>query len=367
MFEPDEDGAPTDRPLRDWFVRHLRERMIARGHRMVDSAADGPADRGVVLYPVDIGAVRGYRRRSRAVFVIGVAEGETAPADPLRAGYPLLIGALANLFIFVVRRGDHGGPVAYFFTIEQGVSTVPYNGDDDAFFAAILQRVAPMATSTLVIDNEFRTDLPAELWDGDEHVEALHRAGKRLAELDLLPAPFPLDELLSPRDLRHVRQLFGLGGLSYGNLSERRDATSFWMSASGVDKSRLRTVGEDVLLVSGFDPAKAAIILSVPPERRVRRVSVDAIEHWMIYQEHPSVGAILHIHAWMDGIPSTQISYPCGTRELASAVAELVRQAPDPSRAVVGLRNHGLTITGWSLDEIFARVAGKIVRQVPMS
>jgi hypothetical protein len=52
--------------------------------------------------------------------------------------------------------------------------------------------------------------------------------------------------------------------------------------------------------------------------------------------------------------------------ELAQSVAELVRQAPDPSQAIVGQRNHGLTITGHSLDEIFARIDGRIVRKVPM-
>ncbi len=66
----------------------------------------------------------------------------------------------------------------------------------------------------------------------------------------------------------------------------------------------------------------------------------------MIYREHPSVGAILHIHAWMEDIASTRINYPCGTIELATGVADLVRQAPDPGHAVIGLRNHGLTITG---------------------
>ena len=95
-------------------------------------------------------------------------------------------------------------------------------------------------------------------------------------------------------------------------------------------------------------------------------MSVDAIEHWMIYREHPDVGAILHVHAWIEGPPATEINYPCGTVELAESVAELVRQAPDPSRAIVGQRNHGLTITGHSLDEIFDRIDGKIVRKVPM-
>ena len=47
-------------------------------------------------------------------------------------------------------------------------------------------------------------------------------------------------------------------------------------------------------------------------------------------------------------------------------MADLVRRAPDPAHAVVGLRNHGLTITGSSMDEILERVRGRLVRKVPM-
>ena len=65
--------------------------------------------------------------------------------------------------------------------------------------------------------------------------------------------------------------------------------------------------------------------LSVPPNVKPRRVSVDAIEHLMIYREHPEVGAILHVHGWMAGAVSTEVIYPCGTEELALEVAELVR------------------------------------------
>jgi len=66
-------------------------------------------------------------------------------------------------------------------------------------------------------------------------------------------------------------------------------------------------------------------------------------------------------------VVSTEAVYPCGTEELAREVAELVREAPDPGHAVIGLKNHGLTITGESLDEILERVGPHIVRQVPMS
>ncbi|MFN3179337.1 MAG: class II aldolase/adducin family protein, partial [Thermus sp.] len=158
-----------------------------------------------------------------------------------------------------------------------------------------------------------------------------------------------------------------IGGLSYGNLSVRKDERRFWMSASGVDKANLREIGRDILMVKDYDPQQNAILLSVPPHVEPRRVSVDAIEHWMIYREHPGVGAILHVHAWMEGVPATPFNYPCGTYELAQAVAEKVREAPDPTRAVVGLKNHGLTITGRSLEEIMERIEGKLIRTVPMS
>jgi hypothetical protein len=69
-----------------------------------------------------------------------------------------------------------------------------------------------------VIDNEFRTDLEPELWRGDAATAEIRAAGVRLGALGLLPAPFPIEDLLDERDLRHVRRLYGIGGLSYGNL-----------------------------------------------------------------------------------------------------------------------------------------------------
>ncbi len=79
------------------------------------------------------------------------------------------------------------------------------------------------------------------------------------------------------------------------------------MSASGVDKSKLREVGTEILLVTGYDAATGVVRLSVPPHVRPRRVSVDAIEHLTIYREHPEVGGILHVHGWMAGAVSTEV------------------------------------------------------------
>ena len=343
------------------FSNGLREVMESEGHRFIDDT-DGAK---LVFNFLPRGRSRPFRRRARAVFVCAVTEFPQPFTDPIAQGYPVLVRSLANLAVVLVPSGP-GDPDAHFVTLEQGHHMVPGSTPRDGYFQGIYAHVAPMASSTLVIDNVFRPDLPEELWNGDAITESIRRAGRRLDELDLLPAPFPVDELLSPRDFRHIKRLFGLGGLSYGNVSARHDGERFWMSASGVDKSRLRIIGRDILMVTGHDGERNCMLVSHPPGVEPRRVSVDAIEHWMIYREHPEVGAILHVHGWMRGVRSTDFGYPCGTRELGRAVADIVREAEDPSRCVVGLRNHGLTITGIGLDEIFDRVEGRILRTVPM-
>jgi ribulose-5-phosphate 4-epimerase/fuculose-1-phosphate aldolase len=368
-------GEPSGRRLR-WLADGLRTAMLEHGYTEVDTP--GP-DVAVVLHFVDPDAARPYRRKNAPTFVVALAEFSATPTDMLRTGYPLLVRGLANLCVMVspdVQHRERDGSVAQFVTLEQGTYTIDTNGgDDDTFFKGVFARIEPLATSRLVIGNEFTDDLPEALWAGDETTRQITRAGQRLDALDLLPAAFPIEEILAPRDLRHVKLLYGIGGLSYGNVSARRQpmdaeaddpAPQYWMSASGVDKSALHEIGRDILLVNGYDPERDVMRMSVPPGVEPRRVSVDAIEHWMIYKEHPEVGAILHVHAWIEGTVATEINYPCGTVELAESVAELVRRAPDPSRAVVGQRNHGLTITGHSLDEIFERIDGRIVRKVPM-
>ena len=360
-------GEPTGERMR-WFADGLRAAMLDQGYTEV--AQTGP-DVAVVLHFLDPDAARPYRRKNAPTFVVALAELPAEPDDILRTGYPLLVRGLANLCVMV--SPSPIGSIANFVTLEQGTYAIDTSeGDDQFFFKTVFSRVEPLATSRLVIGNEFTPDLPPEVAQGDDVTRQITRAGERLAALDLLPAAFPIEEILSARDLRHVKLLYGIGGLSYGNVSARRDVPDgetepqCWMSASGVDKSSLREIGRDILLVTGHDAERDIMLLRVPPNVEPRRVSVDAIEHWMIYREHPSVGAILHVHGWIDGTPSTDVNYPCGTIDLATAVADLVRRSPDPVHAVVGQRNHGLTITGESLDEIFGRVGDRITPRVPM-
>lgn len=345
------EPSPGLKPL----AQGLQAILKVHGYRYEES----PEVPRLVLNFITLDAPRAYRRRAQATFVCSLLEVPHVPSDPLRAFYPYLVRALSNILLLYVP-----GEGVHFLTLELGHYVEP-EGED--FYERLYRRLHPIASSELVINNRFEPDLEPELWAGDDLTRALRAAGQKLAEWDLLPAPFPIEKILPPEDLRHVQHLYGIGGLSHGNLSVRKDPHRFWMSASGVDKSNLREIGRDILMVKGYDPREQAMVLSVPPCIQPRRVSVDAIEHWMIYREYPAVGAIIHVHAWMEGVPSTAFNYPCGTYQLAEAVAQKVREAPDPSRAVVGLKNHGLTITGTSLEEILDRIEGRLLKQVPMS
>ena len=344
-------GTATS-PAHEEWVRRIGAEFERGGFVLVDDIAD--AD--FVLNMFDADDPKAFRRASRGTYSASFYELPTAPDDVLKTSYPMLVRTLANVVVLHVP-----GDGVWFTTMERGTYRITDDPSD------VFERLAPLARSKLVIENEFVPDLEPELWSGDDNTVELALAGKRMDELDLLPAPFPVHEFLNERDLRHVMRLYQVGGLSYGNLSQRLDEARFWMSASGVDKSNLEKVGQDFLVVKDYEEANAKIVLSVPPGIEPRRVSVDAIEHWMIYQGHPDVGAILHVHAWMEGIAATDVNYPCGTEELAVAVADLIAREPDPAHAVIGLRNHGITATGDSLSEILDRIESSILRQVPMT
>lgn len=341
--------SPSLAALLDQIDAALR----ARGWQRVEGA-----EAKLVVNAVDVESPRPFRRHARGTYVATVYDGPRDDAGAiLGSSYPLLVRSLANIVLANV------GDAVWFTTMERG----NYRAAGTPLAETVLDRLLPLATARLVIENEFRRDLEPSLWDGNVHTDEIAAAGKQIDELGLLPAPFPIDQLLDERDLRHVKRLYGIGGLSYGNLSAREDERRFWMSASGVDKARLETPGRDILLVSGYDAARGAIVLSVPPDVEPRRVSVDAIEHWMIYQAHPDVGAILHVHAWLEGIPTTEFNYPCGTEELATSVADAIAAADDPAHAVIGLTNHGITATGESLGEILERIGTRLRAQVPMA
>src|SRR4026209_2711263 len=296
-------GTPTSPGHEEW-VSSIGQEFERDEFERVDDIAE--ADLG--LNRSDPEQPKAFRRQSRGTYSASFYELDAVPDDVLKTSYPMLVRTLANVVVLHVP-----GQGVWFTTMERGT----YDISDDP--REVFERLAPLAKSKLVIDNEVVADLEPELWDGDEVTADIGSAGKRMQELDLLPAPFPVHEYLGERDLRHVMRLYQVGGIASGNRSARKDATRFWMSASGVDKSQLEVAGRDILLVTGYDEDNARMQISVPPGIEPRPVSLDATKHWMSSQAHPDVGAILHVHAWMEGIAATDNNFTCGTQELAES------------------------------------------------
>jgi hypothetical protein len=106
------------------------------------------------------------------------------------------VRALANIALCYIPTANQ----VLFTTTERGHYAVTGEGDLPSLATAVARRLAPLARARLVIDNEFRTDLEPELWGGDDQTEEIAEAGRRLDELGLLPAPFPIEDLLDGPD-----------------------------------------------------------------------------------------------------------------------------------------------------------------------
>src|SRR5215211_9158129 len=137
-------------PRLAWLIDGVSRAMTDDGYR--ELAKPGPEVQ-VVLHALDAGNPRPYRRRNAPTFVVSFAHVPEVPDDLLRTGYPLLVRGLSNLAVLL--SDGSNGPVASFVTLEQGTYAVGHHGDDDKFFAAVLDRIEPLATSRLVIANEF--------------------------------------------------------------------------------------------------------------------------------------------------------------------------------------------------------------------
>jgi len=358
-------------PERDLIAAAIERTCLAHGHEL------GSPETGVqfVLNLTGPDSPRSFRRRAQSVFVFSLVTLAHPPESPqgLRSlCYTLLVRTLSNILLCAV---PHAAPHAngsepayemYFTTPEAGFYHLAFDPEK------VYERIIPIAGARFAIANRFSEDLPERFWQTSPVIERIKKGGNELDELGVLPAPFDLHKVLSEASIRHIYKLFEMRSLSYGNLSAREripelGETTFWMTARGINKARLSKVGWDILLVKGFDRQAVQALVSVPPDHDPKvRVSVDAVEHELIYRTFPGVGAIVHVHAWMDGVPCTGQNYPCGTIELAEDVARLLARTGRPERTAVGLRNHGLTITGPDLDEIFGRIRGHLRTEVEM-
>ena len=317
-----------------------------------------------VLNITDLDKPNVVRRKSRSILVITIITGNIDDEDETKIkvlSYNALIRSLSNLLIYISPTME-----TYFTTPEAGFYRIFFDAQE------IYEKIKPIINSHFATNNRFVEDLPRRYWNGSEITDQIKHYGKVLNNLGVLPVPFPIKEFLTNDQMKHLYKIYGITGASYGNLSVREripelGENTFWMTGRGVDKSNLEIIGKDILLVKDFDYVNSEAILSMPPNYSSKaRVSVDAVEHSLIYKTFPGVGAIIHVHAWIDGVLCTRQNYPCGTIELAQEVLDLLSSSDNPYSTAVGLKNHGLTITGYSLQEIFENFTDLLVREVEM-
>src|SRR6186997_3583421 len=157
-------GTATS-PAHEAWVRSIGAEFESDGFRLVDDVAD--AD--FVLNMFDAQSPKAFRRQSRGTYSASFYELDSMPEDVLKTSYPNLVRTLANVVVLHVP-----GEGVWFTTMERGT----YEISDDP--AEVFERLAPLAKSKLVIDNEFVADLEPELWDGDEVTVDIGLAGKRM-------------------------------------------------------------------------------------------------------------------------------------------------------------------------------------------
>ena len=236
----------TRTPVLERFIGGLAAVMAQEGYEGTERR--GP-DTNVVLHVVDADAPKPYRRkaRRRSSSRSPRSRDRRTTTSCCATGYPLLVRCLANLCVLVSDTPD--GLAVRFVTLEQGTYGVGPGLGDDELFARRVRRIEPLASSRLVIANEFVADLPEHSVDGDDATAQMLARGPRLDALDLLPAPFPLEEILAAARpaareaaVRHRRPLVrqrerALPGGDVTGVPDP-DGPVFWMSASGVDKAR---------------------------------------------------------------------------------------------------------------------------------
>ncbi len=340
----------------------LIKRILDNGHELVALAENS----NFVLNIIDLDSPKAYNRKSQEEMVISITLISKSLPDTLSICYAALVKSISNMLFCILMPDGSEQLTAFSVTPEVGFTEFAYSPD------RLYDYMYPVISSHFVIRNKLSEDLYFNRNELIPEVEDIILYGKELGALGVLPAPFPLTKFLDQDLIDQLFRLYQIKGLSYGNLSIRNvnykiGGTTFWMTARGVDKSHLKGIGNDLLLVKGYDETNGEMLVSVPREHDPRiRVSVEAIEHYMIYREFPDVGAIVHVHAWIDGVLCTTQTYPCGSSELANNVVDLLKNTANPGRTEVGLKNHGLTITGPDIRDIFHRIKGRLNVNVPM-
>ena len=139
-------------------------------------------------------------------------------------------------------------------------------------------------------------------------------------------------------------------GVGFGNLSLRDHGSTFIITgtATGAD----RVLGpRGYTLVTAVHRSRNTVVCQGPV-----RASAETMSHAAIYEAHPRVTCVIHIHSgdlWRRGLelnwPATPVQAEYGTPGLADAIAALVR-ARDRPRGTLVLAGHQDGILSFGRD-----------------
>lgn len=149
------------------------------------------------------------------------------------------------------------------------------------------------------------------------------------------------------------------GGIGFGNISERLlpsaspqppsqpaspafspQAAQFVIT--GTQTGALPTLtAEDYALVTSFDAVQNTLSC-----KGLRKASSESLTHGVIYDMHPAIGAIIHVHhpqLWrrlLHQVPTTEATVPYGTPEMASETERLFRESPLLQQRIFAMAGH---------------------------
>lgn len=142
-------------------------------------------------------------------------------------------------------------------------------------------------------------------------------------------------------------------GIGYGNVSLRRDKSSFIVSATST--GGIRKLGaQGYSLVTHWDiRANTLDCYGVKP------ASSEALTHGAVYEASPTVGCVVHIHSvdffkkyLKQNVPATIPGALYGTTAMAESVAELVCKCPQAGSLVMTGHQDGILFYGPGVSEV---------------
>ncbi|MGD1863132.1 MAG: class II aldolase/adducin family protein [Phormidesmis sp.] len=173
--------------------------------------------------------------------------------------------------------------------------------------------------------------------------------------------PAEIAELTRYRDALHQLNFIGEypNGIGFGNISRRFSPLTSLPShplflITGTQTGHLPTLtAVDYSLVTAFNPSQNTLTC-----KGLRQASSESLTHGVIYDTHPAIGAIIHVHhpqLWqrlLNQVPTTGAAVPYGTPEMATETQRLFQSTPLLQQRIFVMAGHedGIVTFGETLQ-----------------